>query len=99
MTAYSTAYEALTSGRPLRPGEASQLLAALREEFGTELADAVEKQLDGQYRRTEADTNGTFRKKRVTYGASMRIVAAFRHLAAAPYRPIIPNPRDNRSTS
>ncbi|WP_432041464.1 hypothetical protein [Streptomyces cadmiisoli] len=99
MSAYSRAYQALTSGRPLRADEAAQLLAELRTEAGTELADAVEKQLDGKYRRTEADTNGSFRKKRQTYGVAMRVVAAFRALAAAPSHPSIPNQRETRSTS
>lgn len=98
MSAYSKAHQALTSGRPLRPGEAAQLLADLRKEFGTELADAVENQLTDKYRRTADDTDSSFRRKKRAYGASMRIVAAFRHLAATPLRPIIPNMRNNRST-
>ncbi|MFC7909015.1 hypothetical protein [Streptomyces nigra] len=99
MSAYRAAYKALTSGQPLQPGEATQLLAHLRKELGTELADAVEKQLDGQYQRTDTDTDGSYRKKRRQYGAAMRIVNAFRELAAAPFRPNIPTQRDNRSTS
>lgn len=99
MSAYSTAYQALTSGRPLRPGEAAQLLADLRKEFGIELADAIEQELSGQYRRTDRDTEASFKRKRQAYGASMRIVNAFRHLAAAPFRPNLPHQRDNRSTS
>lgn len=97
MSAYSSVYRALTSGRPLRPGEAAQLLADLRRETGEELTDAVEKQLDGKFRRTPTDTDGSFRKKRLHYGASMRVVNAFRALAQAP-RPTIPHQR-NRSTS
>ncbi|MFE6284399.1 hypothetical protein [Streptomyces sp. NPDC057877] len=99
MSAYSRAYQALTTGRALRPGEAAQLLADLRKESGTELADAVEKQLDGKYRRADGDSDTAFRRKRQTYGAAMRIVNAFRHLAAAPSHPNIPNQRNDRSTS
>ncbi|MGW1267586.1 hypothetical protein [Streptomyces sp. NPDC002491] len=98
MTAYTTAFEALTSGRVLSPGEAAQLLADLRQQNGEELADAVEQQLDGKFRRTEDDTSATFRKKRVNYGASMRIVNALRALARAS-RPNLPHQRNNRSTS
>ncbi|MFI8300040.1 hypothetical protein ACIGCZ_29350 [Streptomyces nigra] len=98
-TAYSRAYQALTSSSPLVPGAAAQLLADLRKELGVELADAVEKQLDGQYQRTSTDTDGAFRKKRRQYGAAMQIVNAFRKLAAAPFRPNIPHQRNNRSTS
>lgn len=99
MSAYSRVYQALTSGRALKPGEAAEMLAALRRETGTELADAIERQLDGQYRRTDTDTNASFRKKRAQYGASMRIVNAFRALATAPGRPVLPNQRNHRSTS
>ncbi|MFC8435183.1 hypothetical protein [Streptomyces sp. NPDC057253] len=99
MSAYSRAYQALTAGQSLRPGEAAELLAELRKETGTELADAVEKQLDGKFRRSETDTGAAFRRKQREYSASMRVVKAFRHLAAAPFRPIVPNPRNNRSTS
>ncbi|MFS4107514.1 hypothetical protein [Streptomyces sp. PD-S100-1] len=97
MSAYSTAFQALTAGRALRPGEAAQLLAELRRETGEELAAAVEKQLDGKFRRTATDTDGRFRKKRLHYGASMRVVAAFRALAQA-QRPTIPNPRPRSTT-
>ncbi|MBK3631611.1 hypothetical protein JHN52_01270 [Streptomyces sp. MBT97] len=98
MSAYTTAFQALTDGRPLRPGEAAQLLANLRQETGEELAQAIEKQLDGKFRRTEDDTSATFRKKRAQYGASMRIVNALRALAQAT-RPTFPHQRNNRSTS
>jgi len=98
MSAYSTAYTALTGGRALRPNEAAQLLASLRKETGEELADAIEQQLSGKYRRTSTDTDGSFRRKRRDFGASMAVVNAFRHLAAACH-PTIPNPRNNRSTS
>ncbi|MGW0869901.1 hypothetical protein ACWD3Z_05345 [Streptomyces sp. NPDC002740] len=97
MTAYSRAFTALTDGRPLDPRNAAQLLAELRKETGAELADTVEEQLDGKFRRTEADTDASFRKKRVRYGVSMRIVNAFRHLAAISCD--FPHQRDNRSTS
>ncbi|WP_328425943.1 hypothetical protein [Streptomyces sp. NBC_00443] len=98
-SAYSTAYQALTSARPLRPGEAAQLLADLRRETGEELADAVAAQLDGKYRRTAADTDTAFRKKQRSYGAAMRALNALRHLAAAPSSPTLPPQRDNRSTT
>ncbi|MGW5408971.1 hypothetical protein [Streptomyces spiralis] len=97
MSAYSTAFQALTSGRALRPGEAAELLADLRRETGEELADAVETQLDGKFRRTATDTDGSFRKKRLHYGASMRVVEAVRALARSS-RPTLPHQR-NRSTS
>lgn len=99
MSAYSTVYQALTAGRALRPGEAAQLLADLRKETGAELADAIEQQLTGKYRRTDKDSDASFRRKQRAYGASMRIVKAFRRLAAAPLRPTLPHQRDNRSTS
>ncbi|MCD7440292.1 hypothetical protein K4B79_18935 [Streptomyces lincolnensis] len=99
MSAYSRVYQALTSGRALRPGEAAQLLAELRKETGTELAAAVEQQLDGKFRRAATDSDAAFRKKQRAYSASMRVVNAVRRLAAAPLRPVIPNPRDNRSTT
>ncbi|WP_445524751.1 hypothetical protein [Streptomyces cyslabdanicus] len=98
MSAYSSVYQALTSGRPLRPGEAAQLLADLRRETGDELADAIERDLSGKYRRGPQDTDGEFRKKRRQYGAAMRIVKALRSLAAVPIHPAFPHQR-NRSTS
>ncbi|MET8765517.1 hypothetical protein [Streptomyces sp. NPDC004658] len=98
MSAYASAYKALTSDRALRPNEAAQLLAELRVENGKELADAVERDLSGKYRRTATDTEASFRRKRREYGAAMRVVNAFRHLAAAPFRPALP-PQRNRSTS
>ncbi|MGW3442222.1 hypothetical protein [Streptomyces sp. NPDC001076] len=97
MSAYSTAYQALTSGRPLSPSEAAQLLADLRKEFGTELADAVEQQLDGQFRRTPTDTEAEFRRKRRKFGGAMDAVNRFRRLATSPI-PNVPHQR-NRSTS
>lgn len=97
-SAYSTAFQALTSSRPLSPNQAAQLLADLRKEDGLELADAIERDLSGKYRRTPTDTEASFRRKRRDYGAAMRIVNAFRHLAAAPLRPTLP-PQRNRSTS
>ncbi|MGQ4358516.1 hypothetical protein [Streptomyces sp. SAS_272] len=99
MTAYTTVFKALTAGSALRPGEAAQLLAALRQETGEELADAIETQLDGKFRRTGDDTDASFRKKRVRYGISMRIVNALRALAKAPHLSNFPHQRNNRSTS
>ncbi|WP_327230840.1 hypothetical protein [Streptomyces murinus] len=95
MSAYSTAFRALTSGRPLRPDEAAQLLADLRKEYGQELADAIERDLSDQFRRAPTDTDGAFRRKRRDYGAAMRVVNAFRHLAAA--SPTLP-PQHRRTT-
>ncbi|MFD7884040.1 hypothetical protein ACFV3N_16575 [Streptomyces bauhiniae] len=97
MSAYSILHRALTRGRPLRPAEAEQLLAALRAENGAEFADLLERGLSDRFRRTDADTNAAFRKKRATYGASMRVISALRALAQAP-RPTLPTQR-NRSTS
>ncbi|MFJ5638702.1 hypothetical protein [Streptomyces sp. NPDC093223] len=98
MTAYARAHNALTSGKPLPPAEAAQLLADLRRETGEQLADAAATQLDGKFRRATGDTNTTFRKKQLAFAASMRVVQAVRHLAAIP-RPSIPNPRTNGSTT
>ncbi|MEU9921924.1 hypothetical protein AB0H51_11605 [Streptomyces griseoluteus] len=97
MNAYTTAYQALTRGRPLSPDEAARLLADLRTEQGVEFADLLERGLSDKFRRTDTDTNAAFRKKRATYGASMRVISALRALARAP-RPTLPNQR-NRSTS
>ncbi|MEU0332179.1 hypothetical protein [Streptomyces sp. NPDC006193] len=97
MSAYSTAYKALTAGRALSPTEAARVLADLRRESGEELAALVEKQLSDKFRRTPTDTDGSFRKKRLQYGASMRVLNAFRALAQTS-RPTVPNQR-NRSTS
>ncbi|MEU6535565.1 hypothetical protein [Streptomyces sp. NPDC047000] len=98
MSAYTAAFKALTAGRALRPCEAAQLLADLRRETGEELADAVERQLSGKFRRADTDTDGAFRKKRMHYGASMRVVNAFRALARASH-PDFPNQRTDRSTT
>lgn len=81
MSAYTTAFQALTSGRALRPNEASALLAQLRKETGDELAAAVERELSGQFRRTENDTDAEFRRKRRAYGAAIRTVNRFREFA------------------
>ncbi|MEU7962403.1 hypothetical protein AB0D09_02870 [Streptomyces sp. NPDC049097] len=98
MSAYATAHRALTSGRALRPDEAARLLAELRKEFGQELADAMETQLSDKYRRSATDSDAEFRRKRRQYGAAMRTVNAFRHLASATFRSTVP-PQRNRSTS
>ncbi|MFM9602729.1 hypothetical protein [Streptomyces turgidiscabies] len=98
MSAYSTAYQALTSGRALRPDEAAQLLGSLRQEFGQELADAVEQTLDGQYRRTETDTDAEFRRKRRKFGAAIRTVNLVRQFATNPRGFTPPAQRDPRST-
>lgn len=97
MSAYSTAYQALTRGRVLRPDEAAALLTALRKEFGEELAGALERDLDGKYRRTATDTDAEFRRKRRKYGAAMGVVNRLREFAASPNRLSPPHQR-NRST-
>ncbi|MFE0727898.1 hypothetical protein ACFW2X_06540 [Streptomyces antibioticus] len=97
MSAYDRAHHALTTGQPLTPADATRLLADLRRETGTQLADAVEKQLDGKYRRTRDDTDASFRKKRVRYGIAMRTVNAVRALARN--TPNFPHQRDRRSST
>jgi len=97
VSAYAEVLQVLTTGRQLDPADAVQLLARLRKETGEELAASVEKQLDGKYRRTQADSDAAFRKKKLYFGASMRVLQAVRRLAAAPINPF-PTPR-NRSTS
>ncbi|MFB6771103.1 hypothetical protein [Streptomyces sp. NPDC056337] len=82
MSAYTLAFQALTSGRPLRPDEAAALLAQLRKETGDELTAAVERELSGQFRRTESDTDAEFRRKRRRYGAAMRTVNRLREIAS-----------------
>ncbi|WP_282795150.1 hypothetical protein [Streptomyces sp. CC224B] len=98
MTAYTTAYRALTSDRALRPDDAAALLAAVRKEYAEELATAVEQDLSGKYRRTATDTDGSFRRKRRAYGASMAVVNRFRFFAASP-SPLFPPRQRTRSTS
>ncbi|MDT0567869.1 hypothetical protein RM704_10375 [Streptomyces sp. DSM 3412] len=98
MSAYTTGFQALTSGRALRPDEAAALLADLRREAGQELADALEKDLDGKYRRTDTDTDGEFRRKRRKYGAAMATVNRLREFAASSLLLSPPHQR-NRSTS
>ena len=97
MSAYVTVLEALTTGRALDPTAAVQLLADLRRETGEQLADGIEKQLDGKFIRTAADSDTSYRKKRTTYGTAMRIVNAFRALARAT-KPF-PHQHTDRSTS
>ncbi|MEU6610112.1 hypothetical protein ABZ922_34565 [Streptomyces shenzhenensis] len=101
MSAYSTAFRALTSSRALRPDEAAQLLASLRTETAEELVAAAEKELehDSEFRRSPTDTEGEWRRKRRRYGAAMDAIGRLRSLAAASLRPSLPNQRNNRSTS
>lgn len=99
MTAYSRAYEALTGSRPLSKVEAAALLGSLRQEFGQELADAVERDLDGQYRRAEADTDSEFKRKRRKYGAAIRTVNKVREFASNHRGFTPPAQHDPRSTS
>ncbi|MBK3563186.1 MULTISPECIES: hypothetical protein [unclassified Streptomyces] len=98
MSAYSTVYQALTSSRALRPDEAAQMLGSLRREFGQELADAVERTLDGQYRRAETDTDAEFRRKRRKFGAAIRTLNLVREFATNPRGFTTPAQRDSRST-
>ncbi|MEU6222287.1 hypothetical protein [Streptomyces sp. NPDC047042] len=98
MSAYSNVYKALTGARPLTPGEATQVLSALRQETCKELADSVEEQVSGKYTRAATDTDGQFRLKRRKYAAAMSVITAFRALARTS-QPNLPHQRDNRSTS
>ncbi|MCX4575662.1 hypothetical protein OHB41_21200 [Streptomyces sp. NBC_01571] len=98
MNAYGKVYDALTDGRPRPRAEVVQLLADLRREYGQELADAVEKDLDGQYRRADTDTNAEFRRKRQKYGIAMRTLALVREFASNPRSFTTPAQRDPRST-
>ncbi|MGW3166944.1 hypothetical protein ACWC9Q_29620 [Streptomyces sp. NPDC001142] len=82
MSAYTTAYQALTRGRPLRPDDAARLLAQLRKETGDELATVVERELSGQGRRTHTDTDAAFRRRRREYGAAIRALARVRDIAS-----------------
>ncbi|MEH0428795.1 hypothetical protein QBB34_21170 [Streptomyces stelliscabiei] len=98
MSAYTTAFKALTSGRALGPDEAAAVLADLRKEAGEELATALEKDLDGKFRRTDTDTDGAFRRKRRDFGASMAVVKRLREFATSRFLLSPPHQR-NRSTS
>ncbi|MFE8011472.1 hypothetical protein ACFU3O_01890 [Streptomyces antibioticus] len=84
MSAGGAAFAALTSDRAMSPGDAVKLLAVLRQEMGEDLAAAIEKRLDGQFRRTGTDTENTFRRKKVVFAASMRVVQAVRDLTRVP---------------
>lgn len=97
MSAYAEVLQILTTERRIDPTDAVQLLARLRSETGDELAAAVEQQLDGRFRREPGMTETAFRNRKRVYAASMRVLQAVRHLAAAPINPF-PTPR-NRSTS
>lgn len=99
MTAYSRAYEALTSSRPLSKAEAAALLGRLRTEFGQQLADAVEQDIDGKYRRTETDSDAEFKRKRRKFGAAMRTVNRVREFASNSRGFTPPAQHDPRSTS
>ena len=97
MSAYARVYQALTTGRPLSPGEATELLTALRKENGTELADALEKLLSGQGCRTDYDSDSSYRLRRARYGAAMRLVNTLRELVGSPLRTTPPHQRNHRS--
>ncbi|MEU4170973.1 hypothetical protein AB0F46_29350 [Streptomyces sp. NPDC026665] len=97
MSAYNTAHQALTSGQALSGPDAAALLRTLRTEFGTELADAVERDLADQYRRAETDTDAGFRRKQRRFGAAMRTVTRLREFASNPLGFTTPAQRDNRS--
>ncbi|KJK40262.1 hypothetical protein UK15_07910 [Streptomyces variegatus] len=101
MSAYSRAFQALTSGRAMRPDEAAEALAALRKEYGDELADALGQHATEHYRPKPTDTKADDRRKRRAYGAVMRAANFAREIAASPFRATIPPQGDttNRSTS
>ncbi|MEU8711668.1 hypothetical protein [Streptomyces sp. NPDC048663] len=84
MSAGGAAYAALTSDQPMAPAAAVQLLAALRQQMGEDLAAAIEKQVDGSCRRVDGDTANTFRRKRAVFAASMTVVQAVRDLTRVP---------------
>ncbi|WP_042170181.1 hypothetical protein [Streptomyces sp. NBRC 110035] len=90
MSAYARAYRALTTGRPLQPGEAAQVLAALRTEYGAELATALAAHAKDQYGTKPSDTQADERRKRRAYGAVMRAAKLARDIAASPFRATIP---------
>lgn len=98
MTAYSRVYKALTDGQAHPRSEVVQLLADLRREYGRDLADAVEKDLDGRYRRTDTDTDAEFRRKRRKFGAAIRTLNLVRDFASSPRSFTPPAQRDHRST-
>ncbi|MFE2045698.1 hypothetical protein ACFXAZ_33245 [Streptomyces sp. NPDC059477] len=98
MSAYTTAYQALTAGRPLSPAETARLLSQLRKETGDELAAALERELDGRYRRGPTDTDGSFRRKRRDFGAAMSVVNRLRDLAASPLPTTPPHQRNREHT-
>ncbi|MFG2963536.1 hypothetical protein ACGFZS_09630 [Streptomyces sp. NPDC048288] len=100
MSAYTTAFQALTGGRALRPDEAARLLADLRTETGAELVTAAEKQLehDPDFLRGPKDTEAEWRRKRRKYGAAMDAIGRLRRLASTSL-PNVPHQRNNRSTS
>lgn len=98
MSAYTRAYQALTTGRPLRPGEAAQVLAELRTEYGEELATALAAHAKDKYAPKPSDTRADERRKRRSFGAVLRAAALAREIAASPFRATIPHQND-RSTS
>lgn len=101
MSAYSRAHRALTSGRPLRPEQAAQVLAELRTEYGAELATTLTAHAKERYGPKPSDTRADERRKRRAYGAVMRAAALAREIAASPFRTTIPPQGDttNRSTT
>jgi len=99
VSAYSRAYQALTSGRALRPDEAAQVLADLRKEHGNELADALSTHATERYQTKPTDTRADDRRKRRAYGAVMRAANLAREIASSPFRSTIPPQSNNRSTS
>ncbi|MGW6009661.1 hypothetical protein [Streptomyces sp. NPDC055210] len=99
MNIYSQAFHALTSGQPLSETDAKSLLGQLRQEFGQELADAAERQIDGEYEPTDTDTSSAVRIKRHKRGAAVRTVYLIRQLAKNPRGFTPPTQRDPRSTS
>ncbi|MFF8656758.1 hypothetical protein [Streptomyces huasconensis] len=68
MTAYSDAYQALTSGHALTPAEAAQLLARVHDEHAHELADLVRSEARKLCAVDPQDTRAIDRRKRRRYG-------------------------------
>ncbi|MEU3162233.1 hypothetical protein ACPCAJ_21305 [Streptomyces griseoincarnatus] len=98
MSSHARAYHALTTGKPMTPGDATQLLAALRTEYGDEFADALTTYAREQYVPRPSDSRGEDRRKRRAFGALSRAAGLVREFAASPFRATIPHQND-RSTS
>ncbi|MGD6761388.1 hypothetical protein ACOKM5_20855 [Streptomyces sp. BH097] len=95
MTAYSDVFRALTSGRALRPAEASRLLAALHDEHAAELAEVIRGEAKKRCAPADTDSRADARKKRRRFGG---MFSAASLIDPAHRRATMPNQRD-RSTS